>query len=375
MKVLHLISGGDTGGAKTHVLSLVKELEKHIEPKLVCFIEDEFYHEGKALGLDIEVIKQESRFDLHVLKKIKKIIVEENYDIIHSHGARANFICMLLKPMVRKPFATTIHSDYKLDFKDSFYKRFVYTTLNEISLKVFDHYIAISNKFKDMLVERNFNSKKIFVAYNGIDLNEKIEIIPKEDFLNKFGIDYENKFIVGILGRLDAVKNHETFLNAAKKVLESRKDALFLIGGSGGEEEKLKGLTAKYGIEDNVVFLDFITQPDSFFNAIDVNTLTSLSESFPYSILEGARAKKAILSTDVGGLKDLVENDVNGYIFDVGDYESLAKYILRLVENRDKASKMGENLYKTVEEKFSLEIMGTTHFEIYKKIINKAEAL
>lgn len=375
MKVLHLISGGDTGGAKTHVLSLIKELEKHIEPKIVCFIEDEFYYEGKDLGIDIEVIKQESRFDLHILKKLKNIIEKENYDIIHSHGARANFICMLLKPIVKKPFLTTIHSDYKLDFKDSVYKKFVYTALNEISLKVFDYYIAISNNFKNMLVDRKFNSKRIFVAYNGIDLNEKLEILPKADFLNKFDIDYENKFIVGILGRLDAVKNHETFLKAARKVLESRKDVLFLIGGSGGEEEKLKNIVIKYGIEDNVVFLGFVTQPDSFFNAIDINTLTSLSESFPYSILEGARAKKTILSTDVGGLKDLVENDVNGYIFDVGDYESLSRYIEKLAEDPEKASQMGENLYRTVEEKFSLENMGNTHFDIYKKIVNKEEAL
>ncbi len=370
MKVLHLISGGDTGGAKTHVLSLMKELEKYVEPKIICFIEDEFYYEAKSLGIDIEVIKQKSRFDLHVLKQLKDVIVNEQYSLVHSHGARANFISMLLKPMVKVPFVTTIHSDYKLDFTESAYKKFVFTALNEVSLKVFNYYIAISNNFKDMLVDRGFNSKKIFIAYNGIDLKEPLDIMPKEEFLKKYEIDGNSKTIVGILGRLDAVKNHEVFLKAASEVLKDNKNILFLIGGNGLEEEKHKKFVEESGMEDNVKFLGFVTESDSFFNAIDVNTLTSVSESFPYSILEGARQRKPIVCTAVGGLVDLVDQGVNGYLFPVGDYMELSKHIKELARDSEKTIEMGENLYKTVEEKFSLEIMGRTHFEIYKKIID-----
>ncbi|KPU26695.1 glycosyl transferase family 1 [Caloranaerobacter sp. TR13] len=371
MKVLHLISGGDTGGAKTHVLSLVKELNKKIDVKLICFLEDEFYYEGKSLGIDIEVFKQKKRYDLSVIKRLRDIIINYDYDIIHCHGARANFVGMILKKMVRKPFITTIHSDYRLDFKDNLYKQIVYTTINSLALRFFDYYIAISTNFKKMLVDRGFNTNKIFTVYNGIDFNNDIKITPKELFLKSFGIDPKDKKIVGIMGRLETVKDQETFVKAAIRVLETRDDVIFLIAGSGPEEKRLSQLVNEHGLQESIYFLGFVKEPYSFFNAIDINVLTSKSESFPYVVLEGARMRKPILCTNVGGLGDLVIDDVNGYLFQVGDISSLSNYINFLLDNRSRIEELGENLYKNVVERFSLEKMTNDHIKIYQEILGR----
>ncbi len=369
MKVLHIISGGDTGGAKTHVLSLVSELNKHVDVKLVCFIEDEFYREGKELGIDIQLLMQKKRYDISIIKKLKYMIESKGYDIIHCHGARANFIGMLLKVSINKPFITTMHSDYKLDFKDNFYKRLVFTSINALSLRFFDYYIAISSNFKQMLIERGFNDDKIFTVYNGIDFNKEINIESKKSFLKEHNIDAKDMQIVGIMARLDEVKNHEVFINAAQKVLKERKDVLFLIAGEGPEHDKLMSMTKNAKIDSHVIFLGYVKKPYSFFNVIDINVLTSNSESFPYVILEGARLKKPIISTDVGGIGDLIENGVNGYLFEVGNSDALAKYLKELLCNKQRTKDMGKNLYKKVNDKFSLKRMGSDHFDIYKKIM------
>lgn len=369
MKILHLISGGDTGGAKTHVLSLVKELNKYLQAKLICFIEDEFYREGKQLGIDIEVMNQKKRYDLSVVRELQQRILTEDYDIIHCHGARANFIAAFLKKRVKKPFITTIHSDYKLDFKDSFYKRVVYTPLNSVALRFFDYYIAISTNFKKMLIERGFKEDKIFTVYNGIDLNNEIKITPKDEFLSSYGIEYNDKQIVGIMGRLDLVKNHEVFLEAAHKVLKNKKDVIFIIAGDGYERERLVKLSQNLGIEKNVYFLGFVNEPYSFFNAIDINVLTSKSESFPYVILEGARMKKPVISTNVGGIGDLVNQGINGYLFNIGDSEELSRYLEIMLNDTNRTRQIGENLYNAVKGNFSLEKMGLDHYQIYKKIL------
>ncbi|HMM69324.1 MAG TPA: glycosyltransferase, partial [Gudongella oleilytica] len=156
MKILHLISGGDTGGAKTHIISLLKGLNKRIDARIICFIEDTFYEDVLAAGIPIKVFKQKSRSDMSVIRRLTEEINQEGYDIIHCHGARANFIAQFLKGRVKKPFMTTIHSDYKLDFKDNFYKRLVYTTLNTISLRRFDYFVAVSDSFREMLISRGF---------------------------------------------------------------------------------------------------------------------------------------------------------------------------------------------------------------------------
>ncbi|TCS91648.1 glycosyltransferase involved in cell wall biosynthesis [Keratinibaculum paraultunense] len=369
MKVLHLISGGDTGGAKTHVISLIKELNKLIDAKVICFIEDIFYYDALEAGIDIEVFKQKKRTDISVVKRLEEEIIRKDYDIIHCHGARANFIAMFLKNKIKKPMITTIHSDYKLDFKDNFYKRIVYTTLNSIALKKFDYYIAISDTFKDMMESRGFEGDKIFTVYNGIDLESEIEYVSKEEFLKRYNISGEGKLIVGIIARLDAVKDHETFIKGAYKVLQQRKDVIFLIAGTGSEEKRLKSLVKEMRIEDYIHFLGYVKDPYSFFNAIDINVLTSISESFPYVILEGARLKKTIISTNVGGINKLIKDGYNGWLIDVGDSNALAEKIIFFMENKEMIKTMGENLFKSVKENFSSKNMAEEHYKIYKQIL------
>ncbi len=371
MKVLHLISGGDTGGAKTHIISLLKGLNKLIDANVICFLEDTFYEDAKAAGISIEVYKQKSRSDMSVVKRLTEEIENKNYDIIHCHGARANFIAMFLKRKVKRPLITTIHSDYKLDFKDNIYKKFVFTTLNTIALKIFDYYIAISDTFKEMLIERGFKKDKIFVAYNGIDLDLPPEFQTKDEFLKTYSIDYGNKMIVGIVARLDQVKDHETFIKAANIVLKTNNDLIFLIAGDGNDEKRLKDIVKEFKIEDKVRFLGYVKKPYSFFNAIDVNVLTSVSESFPYVILEGARMKKTVISTEVGGVSKLIKDNYNGYLIPVGDEHALAEKIQALYTNREKIKTMGENLYNDVANNFSSDSMAEEHVKIYKEITDK----
>ncbi len=371
MKVLHLISGGDTGGAKTHIISLIKSINKLIDAKIICFIEDTFYHEAKENKIDIEVFEQKNRADLAVINRLASEISREGYDIVHCHGARANFIGMFLKNRIKVPLITTMHSDYKLDFKDNVYKRLVFTTLNQIALKRFNYYIAISDTFKQMLVDRGFNRDEIFTVYNGIDMDMEIDYIDREEFLESRGIGYNGQTIVGIIARLDKVKDHDTFLRAAKILVEDKKDVMFLIAGDGNDEKRLVDLTRELEIEKHVHFIGFVDNPFSFFNAIDINTLTSLSESFPYAILEGAIMKKPIVSTNVGGLKELIIDDETGYLVDVGDYKSLAERLKVLIEDKDKLLAIGENLYEKTKNEFSSDSMAEAHVDIYKEIIKK----
>ena len=372
MKVLHLISGGDRGGAKTHIMSLVKGLNKSIHTKIICFIKGDFYDQALDEGINIEVYEQRHRMDMFVINKLAGGINSENYDLVHCHGARANFIAMLLKRKIKQPIITTIHSDYKLDFTDNLYKRILYTKLNTIALNGFDYYIAISDYFKEMLISRGFQEDKIYVSYNGLDFSLDYQY-NKEEFFRKYNIKEKHSLIVGIMARLDSVKNHETFILAASKVLEKKKDILFLIGGKGKEEERLKELVSNFGIKDNVKFLGFIKEPYSFYNISDINTLTSLSESFPYVILEGALLKKPIISTNVGGISRLIKDGHNGYLFDTKDADYLSNKILDLYARRDHLLTLGKNLYKDVKNNYSCESMAERHLQIYNEILRRVE--
>lgn len=370
MKVLHLISGGDTGGAKTHIINLLCGLKDKVDVKLVCFIKGSFADDLKKYGIDVEVIEQRSRFDFSVVNKLKDLIESEGFEIVHSHGARANLISYFLKKKVNAKFITTVHSDYLLDFKDNFYKNIVFTNLNKFALKRFDNYIAVSDSFKDMLVSRGFDKDKIFTIYNGIFLEDKI-IKDKESYLKEKNIDYKDKFIVGILARLDKVKDHETFLRAAKEVIDKDKSVIFLLAGDGQDKEHLLSLRKDLGLEQNVYFLGNETHPYDFLNAIDINVLCSLSESFPYVIMEGGSLKKATIASRVGGIPKIILDGETGKLFEKQDYKALAADILKLKNNADERKKLGENLYTRIIDNFTHIKMAEKHVEIYKKILAK----
>ena len=98
MKILHFISGGDSGGAKTHVLTLLDNLRKlNIEVELLCIMEGVFTEEARELGIPVTIIPQEKRWDLSVLSKVKKFINNCGCDLVHCHGARANYISLFIR--------------------------------------------------------------------------------------------------------------------------------------------------------------------------------------------------------------------------------------------------------------------------------------
>ena len=94
MKIMHLISGGDVGGAKTHVISLLEELGKHHDVELVCFVEGPFAEEAREAGINTRVLKKRSLF--HIARNLKKYLRNKEFDILHCHGARANVVSLLM---------------------------------------------------------------------------------------------------------------------------------------------------------------------------------------------------------------------------------------------------------------------------------------
>lgn len=373
MKVLHLISGGDKGGAKTHVLILLERLIKEgIDVELLCIMEGSFTEDARKLGIPIKIIPQAKRYSLKPIFEIKKYIKENKFDIVHCHGARANYISFFIKNSLKIPFITTMHSDYKLDFKDSFYKQAIFMPINAIALKKFDYILPVTKAFENMLIERGFKKEKMFVIYNGISFENEINITPKKEFFEKYNIPLKDDYIyVGLAARLQMVKGIEHFLEGCKILLEKNEKIIFLMAGTGVLEKSVKSFIKQNNLQDNIKLLGFVKDINSFYNAIDINILTSYSESFPYSLLEGARMKKATIATNVGGIGEMIKDFETGLLIKPYNSFDIAEKIQILIKNKNLMDEFGENFYKDVFEKFSDLEMAKKHIEIYKKILKE----
>lgn len=370
MKVIHLIGGGDVGGAKVHVLSLVKELGKHIDVKIISLRPGKFADDARDMGIDVEVVK--SANIINDIKKVIDIVKRGEYQVIHSHGAKANMISLITRKFLKLPTVTTVHSDYRLDYMHSLPKQLTFGTINSIALRHINYYIGVSENFRKMLVERGFNPENIFTVYNGMDFNKPLKSYSRKEFSDKYNLGLkDDDIIVGIAARLYPVKGIDTLIDAAKTVLEKNPSIKFIIGGDGEDRKYLERKAASLGLSKNVFFVGWLDDPYELMSIVDISVLTSISESFPYSILEGARFKKATVSSNVGGIPDLIENGKNGYLFKPGDSNKLAEHLLELAADSNKRKIMGEKIYEKACSQFSLEKMCQTQLNIYRNILQR----
>lgn len=367
MNILHIISGGEVGGSKTHLLTLVKNMGcSDFKSIIVCFIEGELYIEALELGLDVRLIKQSNRFDITIVKKLKEICIKDDIDIVNCHGGRANFIGFFLKFLYESKYVSTIHSDYREDYRGNKLKTLIFSNINALVLKNFNDYITVSHNFKQMLIERGYKSNKIHVVYNGLDFNEEMEEFYREEILINNGIMGASHFI-SMIARFHPVKGHTIFLDACKIVLENYSDVMFILVGDGESRESLKSYAKELGISNKVFFAGF-RRPDEFYYISDFTVLASYTESFPLSVLESAFYEKTVIATKVGGLDKLIENGDNGFLVNVGDSKALADRMYELLEDPDKGIILGRRLFEKARDNFSIDKMVENYIAIYKEI-------
>ena len=370
MKVIHLISGGDTGGAKTHVHSLLQGLNQHIQADMVCFTDGPFTQEARALGIHVDVMA--GRNPLSALKPLREKIARDGYDIIHCHGARGNLMGALLRKSTGLPVVTTVHSDPKLDYMGRPLSALTYGNLNAWALRRIPYKIGVSDAMGNLLISRGFDPQQMFAIYNGIDFTPRAPSLTRREFLDSLGLDWPDGVVIaGIAARLNPVKDMGTLLRGFAIAHKTQPQLRLIIAGEGQDEAMLKELANQLGVTNEVCFAGWLTDTDSFYNALDINTLTSLSETFPYALTEGARFALPTVASQVGGVPFLIQSHVTGLLFQPRDHEALGRHLAALAGDADLRRRLGSQLLEKGRTEFSIKSTIYRQLAIYNAILRR----
>ena len=371
MKVIHLISGGDSGGAKTHVLSLLQHLNKTITAQLVCFRDGPFADEARSMGIPTAICGGNNIF--RIRRQLTDTIRQEGYELIHCHGARANMIGALLRNTTGLPVVTTVHSDYRLDYMGRPLSRLTFGTINAYALRKLDYRIGVSDAMVDLLISRGFPADRFYAIYNGIDFTPAPPQGDRLPYLMSLGADVDDdSVVVGIAARLNPVKDMSTLIRGFAAGYRKCPRLRLVIAGDGEEREKLENLARELGVEKQVTFAGWISGGmDRFYSALDINALTSLSETFPYALTEGARFHLATVATAVAGIPYLIDSSVNGFLVPSGDCQALGEHLAALGNDDALRHEMGEKLYQKASTQFSIQKTVDTQLHIYREIIRR----
>lgn len=365
MKILQIISGNDSGGAKTHIFNLCSASNMLFENIVCCINKGVLYEQSSKLGLNVELFEQSSRMDLKIIKDIADYVKDNNIDIINFHGAKPNYLHIFLKHRINTPCVTTIHSDYRYDFINSKLKYIFFTPLNVLSLRGFRNFICVSRRVQQLLEHKRFKGMKYVVA-NGVDHRVGIKT-DRDDVREQYNLPKE-VFVYTMVARLHPIKNHANLLMAVALLVKKHKDIRLLLVGNGDYQEKLKEMVSELKIDNYVIFTGYQQNPMDFINAGDINMLTSLNETFPIVILEGALVKKTAICSDVGDVKDIID-DESGFLINPKSVDDIYCKMENAYIRRHELKLMGEKLNRTILDNYTLDYFHNRYYDSYKNIL------
>lgn len=370
MKMMHLISGGDVGGAKTQVLTMLWELSKHHQAKLCCFVDGPFAQEARQMGISTMVLQGKNPSQL--TRMLRKELETGGYEILHCHGSKANLFGSILRGKLTIPVVSTVHSDPKLDYLGRPIANMTYGVANRRALRRMDGWVAVSDAMKETLIRDGLDADRIHVIYNGIPFYGEPEHTTRSAYLSSLDIQWgEDCVIYGIAARLNPVKDVKTLIRAFGEAAKQCDNIRLLIAGDGEQRQELEEMAGSLCPSDTVKFIGWQTDMNSFYHSLNVNMLSSISETFPYAITEGARMGCATISTAVGGIPKVVIDGKTGFLVEPGDWQTMARRIVSLAGDAKLRSSLGQGIYEKVRREFSSQVMAQRQIQIYQTVIRR----
>lgn len=355
-KILIIDLGKSYGGAEKLIENIINELKDNIEFTLLLDKNGEFLQRSNSLN-DFKIITFNNNIKTLIINIIKiiKLVKYESYDVVHCHGTPSNLFGIILKRVLKIRVISTIHSDLEHEFTGK--KKRIYLRIEKETVKSFDYVTVVSKNLQQKLNNR-CNSKSrnnIKLIYNGINVNTHIE----PEFLGN------EEFKILFVGRLVEIKNIPLLLNTLAKIRKKYTDFKCYIIGEGDEENKLKELTKSIELEKNVCFLGFKNNIEGYMKSCDVLIMTSKMEGIPLTIIEAFANKLPVVSTEVGGVKEMISHNETGILFKSESAVELEKILLDIIARKYNLNDISENAYKEYKNKWKSNVMSTKYYKLY----------
>ncbi|MHB1044085.1 MAG: glycosyltransferase family 4 protein [Eubacteriales bacterium] len=369
LRVAHVIGGGEFGGAERHILNLAGAVDPQaVEITVCCLFEAPFAEIVAKAGISVAAFPMRHRLDMRVLDELAYFFRHGEFNIVHTHGVRANLLGRISARQAGKKVVTTVHSLLRSDYPGTF-SRMANSLAEKLTRGMTDHFIAVSGGLKKALVKGGLPDGRVTVVYNGIDLEALAASRRPAVWRDKLGCT-GGEPLVGMVARLHPVKGHRYFLEAAREVLAALPEARFVIAGEGPGREAMEQLAGRLGIEDSVVFTGFVEEVWPLMADLDLLVVPSLWEGFGLTAVEALALGVPVVAADVGGLPEAVRHGETGLLVAPGDTAALSRGIIWMLEHPSEAAEMARRGGEAVRREFSASTMAARTVEVYRKLLD-----
>jgi glycosyltransferase involved in cell wall biosynthesis len=374
LNVLQLIPSFHQGGSERQAVQLTRLLNESGRCRVfvACLERSGVLLDDIArLGLgEIAEYPLTSFYNLNALKQSRRFTAflrEHEIDVVQTHDFYSNVFGMAAARRARIP--VRIASKRETGGMRTAAQRFVELQAFRLAQAI----IVNSEAVGQQLIQDGVSAGKVVMVYNGLDLRRVTTPTgwKREETLAALGLPCEEdrRFVTIVANLQHEVKDHPTFLRAAKRVHAAVPEAAFVLAGEGRLTDSLRAQATQLGLEEAVFFLGRCSRIAELLAVSDVCVLSSIAEGFSNSILEYMAAARPVVVTDVGGAREAVEEGETGYLVKSGDDETMAARIVSLLREPELAQSMGERGRRVVEQKFSCEAQLENTLNLYRQLL------
>jgi glycosyltransferase involved in cell wall biosynthesis len=376
MNVLHLIDSFEQGGTERQAVQLARllhETGRH-RVEIACLDgrgllrpEAERVAEGEIAEYPLTSFHDRNAFAQ--LRRFARFLRERRVEVVHTHGFYTNTFGVAAATLARVPARVASRRETQ-GFRTPAQKRFE----RQVNFRLAHAVVANAEAVRQDLISQGVPAARVVTVYNGLDAARVEPRMSREEALAYFRLPHGRRFVTIVANVGHPVKDHPTFLRAARRVRAEVSDAAFVVAGEGGLLESYRALAAELGIGDDVFFTGRCERVGDLLAVSDVCVLSSKAEGFSNSILEYMAASRPSVVTDVGGAREAITEGETGHIIAPGDEEALAARVSALLRDPEGARLMGERARRVVEQKFSCRAQLERVEGLYERLLSRTRA-
>ncbi|MSO96585.1 MAG: glycosyltransferase family 1 protein [Thermoleophilia bacterium] len=355
IRVLRVIARLNVGGPSLHVSYLSEGLAERgysttLAAGTISEGEASMAFIAEERGIEIESIPELQRElaplkDAAAVRRLRTIIRRERPHILHTHTAKAGTVgraAARIAGDARPPVVVHTFHGHMLKGEFDPVRTRAFRAVERNLARTTDVLVAVSPEVRDELVEVGVAPASQFAVVRlGIELSERMAGASDGASLRaSLGIP-PDRFCVGWVARMSAVKQPEDVLRTVRKLRDRGIDAALILIGDGPEREQLEERAKELGLVEGVHFVGFQNDVGPWLHAFDVLLLTSRSEGTPVSAIETLASGRPVVATDVGGTRDVVNDGVSGFLVPFGDVSAAADRLERLARDPALRARMG----------------------------------
>ncbi|HEX8098445.1 MAG TPA: glycosyltransferase [Pyrinomonadaceae bacterium] len=377
--VVQLINSFQQGGSERQAVQLTRLLSEsgRYRVRVACLdaggaLREELSHLGLGEIPEYRLTSFYDRNAVRQLRRFSSFLRANKVEVVHTHDFYTNVFGMAAARLARVPVRVASRRE-TAGMRTPAQKR-----VERAAYRLAHAVVANAEAVRRQLISEGVPERKIVTVYNGLDLERLTPKLGREEALRSFDLPPEagRKFVTIVANLRHEVKDHPTFLRAARRVHKEVPEAAFVVAGEGSLTEAMRGLAARLGIACEAFFVGRCGAVAELLAVSDVCVLSSLAEGFSNAILEYMAAGRPVVATNVGGAGEAIVEGETGHLVAAGDDRTMAARIVALLRDTEKAREMGRRGRLRVEQKFSCSAQLGRVEELYDRLlVSKQHAL